>query len=133
MNRYMRKADIKRVCAAFEQAIAQSRNGELAKFPCDEMFHCMEEGNYHRYICPIYNQLFPFGCMGARLRGETHETWLKSYYVWLTVFSMSYSIARKKLDDWEGFLRLDELLSNMGGGGNDRENENDEKKISENH
>lgn len=114
---YLRKTDIKRICAAFEEAIAESRKPHsLSKFPC-AMFRYGENHSLC-YLCPIYNDLFPFGCFRARIRGETHDVWLNSYHAWLTLFSMTFKEARKKLDEWDEFLKLDKILCEVCDGWN---------------
>lgn len=108
-NHFMRKTDAKRICAAFEEVIAESRRGS-AKFPCEKYFHCGDGERHLGYICPIGNGLFHFSCYRARLAGKPHKTWLEAYHGWLTLFAMTSAVAQKKLGEWDEFLKLDKIL-----------------------
>lgn len=52
-QRFLSKTDAKRICAAFEEVIAESRRGQ-AKFPCDKYFHC---GDDKKKICGTFARL----------------------------------------------------------------------------
>lgn len=114
-NCFIRKTDAKRICAAFEQVIADSRLG-AAKFPCEEYFHCGDGRRDLAYLCPIGNRLFHFYCYRARFEGKPHEVWLEAYHAWLTLFAVTSSVAREKLDEWDAFLKIDKILSEISDG-----------------
>lgn len=116
-NHFISKTDAKRICAAFEEVIAESRRG-AAKFPCEKYFHCGDEKKDLGYICPIGQRLFHFYCYRARIEGKPHETWLEAYHAWLTLFAMTSAVAQKKLDEWDGFLKLDKILCEVCDGWN---------------
>lgn len=116
-QKYMRKTDIKRICAAFEEVISESRRGS-AKFPCEKYFHCGDDKKNLWYICPIGQGLFHFYCYRARLEGKPHETWLEAYHAWLTLFAMTSAVAREKLGEWDEFLKLDKILCEVCDGWN---------------
>lgn len=116
-NHFMRKTDEKRICAAFEEVIAESRRGS-AKFPCEKYFHCGDDKKNLWYICPIGQGLFHFYCYRARLEGKPHETWLEAYHAWLTLFAMTSAVAREKLGEWDEFLKLDKILCEVCDGWN---------------
>lgn len=114
---FISKTDAKRICAAFEEVIAESRQG-AAKFPCEKYFHCGDDKRHLGYLCPIGNGLFHFSCYRARLEGKPHETWLEAYHAWLTLFAMTSIVARKKLGEWDEFLKLDKILCEVCDGWN---------------
>lgn len=116
-NHFMRKTDAKRICAAFEEVISESRPG-AAKFPCEKYFHCGDDKRHLGYLCPIGNGLFHFSCYRARLEGKPHETWLEAYHAWLTLFAMTSSVAREKLGEWDEILKLDKILCEVCDGWN---------------
>lgn len=116
-KQYMRKTEFRRVCAAFENAITCSRKIRFAKFPCD-MFRCGGLNRDYSHICPVINGFLPITCLQANTEWISHKDFLDYYFEWLSVFAKSFPEAKKLVDEWDNYLKLDRILCEVCDGWN---------------
>lgn len=111
---YLNPPDYRRVNAAFLQAIAKSRNVGISTFPCWIFGKDAKESGTCKQICPLwahYGAPEDTPCTRLWKVGLKHDCWITLYKYWLETMSKTFEEARKALESWEDFLKLDKLLS----------------------
>lgn len=114
---YLTPPDYRRVNAALLQAIARSRKEGRSKFPCEILGVRARRNFACIMICPVrrlYTEFYEGLCRNGRNAEFTHEEWLAFYRQWLHIMSKTFEDARKKLERWVDFVRLDVLLTPDG-------------------
>lgn len=111
---YLTLPDYRRINAAFLQAIGKSRKEGVSTFPCKVLGTDVKGYGTCKLICPLwmhYGAPETTPCTRLWKVGFKHDFWITFYKCWLEIMSKTFEDARSKLESWEDFIRLDNLLS----------------------